>query len=241
MIVTEEFVHRFIPQGEPIGRKVHGWGRWFTVVGVVKDIKIHQVTEAALPFFYIPIRQEYRPEYGLTLHLRTDRPVDETIATVRREAAAIDPTLTMFDAQSMTEYVTGSLFGQKVAASLLSILGALGLTLAAMGLYSVMAYSVAQRFGEIGIRMALGAQPSDVVLMVLRQGMSLAAVGLLIGSIAAAALAQIAAAMFATLHPTDPAVYLLTVPFTAVIALAAVAIPAWRAMRVSPLVALRSE
>lgn len=241
MIVTEEFVHRFIPQGGPIGRKVHGWGRWFTIVGVVKDIKIHHVSESVLPFFYIPIRQEYRPEYGLTFHVRTSGPVQEAIAAVRREAAAIDPALTMFDAQPMTEYVTGSLFGQKVAASMLSVLGALGLALAAMGLYSVMAYSVAQRTGEIGIRVALGAQPPDVLAMVLRQGMSFAVVGSLIGLIAAAALARIASAMFTTLHPADPGAYVAAALFTLVIALASVAIPAWRALRVDPMVALRNQ
>ena len=241
MIVSEGFVRRFIPHGDPIGRKVHGWGRWFTVVGVVKDIKIHHVNESVLPFFYIPIRQEYRPEYGLTFHVRTTGSVGEAIGSVRHEAAAIDPALTLFDAQPMTEYVAGSLFGQKIAASLLSVLGALGLGLAAMGLYSVMAYSVAQRTGEIGIRMALGAQPPDVLAMVLRQGLGLAAAGLLIGLIGAATLVRIAAAMFTTLHPANPGVYLAATLFTLVVALASVVIPAWKALRVDPMVALRDQ
>jgi predicted permease len=241
MIVSEGFVIRFIPQGSPIGRKVHGWGRWFTIVGVVKDIKIHHVSESVLPFFYIPIQQEYRPEYGLTFHVRTSGPVEEAIAAVRREAAMIDPELTLFDAQPMTEYVTGSLFGQKVAASMLSVLGALGLALAAMGLYSVMAYSVAQRTSEIGIRVALGAQPPDVLAMVLRQGIGFAVAGLLIGMIVAAALTRIAAAVVTTLQPGDLGVYLAAALFTLVIALASMAIPAWRALRVDPIVALRNQ
>lgn len=241
MIVTEEFVRRFIPHGEPMGRKVHGWGNWFTVVGVVKDIKIHQVSENALPFFYIPISQVYRPEYGLTFHVRTSGPVAEAIAAVRREAAAIDPALTMFDAQPLSEYIGGSLYGQKIAASILTVLGALGLALAAMGLYSVMAYSVAQRTGEIGIRVALGARPLNVMAMVLRQGMGFAAGGLLTGMLAAAALARLASVMFTTLRPADPVVYLAAALFTLLIAMASVAIPAWRALRVDPVVALRSQ
>jgi predicted permease len=241
MIVSEEFVRRFIPQGSPIGRKVHGWGRWFTVIGVVKDIKIHQVSESPVPFFYIPIRQEYRPEYGLTFHVRTAGPPDDAIAAVRHAAAEIDPTLTLFDAQPMTEYIAGSLYGQKIAAGLLSVLGALGLVLAALGLYSVMSYSVAQRTGEIGIRMALGAQPRNVFAMVLRQGLGLAAAGLAIGSIIAVGLTTMASTLFATLRPADPTVYLATVVFTVAVALASVAIPAWRALRVDPMVALRAE
>jgi predicted permease len=241
MIVSEGFVKRFIPKGEALGRKVHGWGRWFTIVGVVKDIKIHQVSEGVSPFFYIPIRQEYRPEYGLTFHVRTNGSMQDAISAVRREAAAIDPTLTMFDAQPMTEYVAGSLFGQKVAASILSFLGTLGLILAALGLYSVMAYSVAQRTSEIGIRVALGAQPLDVIAMIVREGMRLATAGLLVGIASGLALARTASVMFESLQPADPAVYLVAAFFTLVMALASIAIPAWRALRVEPMVALRSQ
>ncbi len=241
LIVSEEFVRRFIPHGAAIGRKVHGWGRWFTIVGLVKDIKIHQVSESALPFFYIPIRQEYRPEYGLTFHVRTDGSVEEAIAAVRREAAALDPAITLFDAQPMTEYIAGSLFGQKIAATLLSVLGTLGLALAAMGLYSVMSYSVAERTCEIGIRMALGAQPRDVIALVMRQGMRLVLAGLVIGSIAAAVLVGLASAVFATLHPANPLIYAVTALFTAVVAYASIVIPAWRALRVDPMVALRHQ
>jgi len=191
--------------------------------------------------FYIPISQVYRPEYGLTFHVRTSGPVAEAIAAVRREAAAIDPALTMFDAQPLSEYIGGSLYGQKIAASILTVLGALGLALAAMGLYSVMAYSVAQRTGEIGIRVALGARPLNVMAMVLRQGMGFAAGGLLTGMLAAAALARLASVMFTTLRPADPVVYLAAALFTLLIAMASVAIPAWRALRVDPVVALRSQ
>jgi predicted permease len=241
MVVSREFVRRFLPQGDPVGRRVRGWSKWFTVVGVANDIKIHQVNEGATPFFYIPISQEFRPEYGLTFHVRTSGSMPDAISAVRREAAAIDPTLTMFDAQPMTEYVSGSLFGHKVAASILSVLGVVGLILAALGLYSVMSYSVAQRTREFGIRIALGAQSSDVIALVVRQGLGFAAAGLWVGIVSALALTRMASAMFESLRPADPGVYMAAVGCTLLVALASVVIPSWRALGVEPVVALRSQ
>lgn len=239
MIVNQEFVRRFLAGRSVIGRKVHGWGEWFTIVGVAKDSKYHRVTESPQPYFYIPVRQIFRPEYGLTFDVRTSGSVNEAIAALRRESAAIDPALTIFDAEPMTEYVAASLFGAKVAASLLSVLSGLGLLLAAIGLYSVMAYSVAQRTGEIGIRVTLGAQPRDIMRLVIRQGISFALAGLVVGSVVAAGLARIVAAMLVGVGPADPMVYAGATLFTVLVALASAAIPAWRALRVDPAVALR--
>jgi predicted permease len=239
MIVNQEFVRRFLANRSVIGRKVHGWGEWFTVVGVAKDSKYHRVTESPQPYFYIPIRQIFRPEYGLTFDVRTSGSVNEAIAALRREAGAIDPALTIFDAQPMTEYVAASLFGAKIAASLLSVLSGLGLLLAAIGLYSVMAYAVVQRTGEIGIRVTLGAQPRDIMRLVVRQGIGFALVGLIVGSLAAGALARVAAAMLVGVGPADPLVYAAATGFTVFVTLASAAIPAWRALRVDPAVALR--
>jgi predicted permease len=239
MIVNQEFVRRFLANRSVIGRRVHGWGEWFTIVGVAKDSKYHRVTESPQPYFYIPIRQIFRPEYGLTFDVRTSGSVNEAIAALRREAAGIDPALTIFDAEPMTEYVAASLFGAKIAASLLSVLSGLGLLLAAIGLYSVMAYAVAQRTGEIGIRVTLGAQPRDIMRLVIRQGMAFAAAGLVVGSLAAAALAPVVRAMLVGVGPADPLVYAAATLFTVLVTLASAAIPAWRALRVDPAVALR--
>jgi predicted permease len=239
MIVNQEFMRRFLANRSVIGRKVHGWGQWFTIVGVAKDSKYHRVSESPQPYFYIPIRQIFRPEYGLTFDVRTSGSIDEAIAALRREATAIDPELTIFDAEPMTEYVAASLFGAKVAASLLSVLSGLGLLLAAIGLYSVMAYAVAQRTGEIGIRVTLGAQPRDIMRLVVRQGITFAAAGLVVGSLAAAALARVVAAMLVGVGPADPLVYAAATGFTVFVTLASAAIPAWRALRVDPAVALR--
>jgi putative ABC transport system permease protein len=239
MIVNQEFVRRFLANRTVIGRKVHGWGQWFTIVGVAKDSKYHRVTENPQPYFYTPIRQIFRPEYGLTFDVRTSGSVNEAIAALRREATAIDPELTIFDAEPMTEYVAASLFGAKIAASLLSVLSGLGLLLAAIGLYSVMAYAVAQRTGEIGIRVTLGAQPKDIMQLVIRQGLAFAAAGLVVGSLAAAALSRVVAAMLVGVGPADPLVYAVAAAFTAFVTLASAAVPACRALRVDPAVALR--
>ena len=239
MIVNQEFVRRFLAHRSVIGRKVHGWGEWFTIIGVAKNSKYHRVTESPQPYFYIPIRQIYRPEYGLTFNVRTSGSINEAISGLLREAAAIDPALTMFNAEPMTEYVAASLFGAKIAASLLSALSGLGLLLAAVGLYSVMAYSVAQRTSEIGIRVTLGAQPRDIMRLVVRQGIAFASAGLLVGSLAAAALARVVSAMLVGVSPADPLVFAVASLFTLLVTLASAALPAWRALRVDPAVALR--
>jgi predicted permease len=241
MIVNQEFAHRFLADRSIVGRKVHGWGKWFTIIGVAKDSKYHRPTDRAEPFFYIPIRQIFRPEYGLTFHVRTSGSINRAISALRQESAALDPSLTIFDAEPMTEYIAASLFGTKLAASLLSVLSAIGLLLAAIGLYSVMAYSVAQRTSEISIRVTLGAQPREIMRLVLRQGMFFALAGLLVGCAAGAVLARLISSVLVAVGSADPLVYAGAALFTLLVTLASAAIPAWRALRVDPAVALRSE
>jgi len=241
MIVNQEFLRRFLPGQYPIGRKVRGWGRWFTIVGVARNSKYQQLTEASKPYFYIPIRQIYRPEMGLKFHVRTRGSLDQAIAMVRREARAIDPALPLFDAMPLTEYISASLYAQKLAATLLSVLGALALILAAVGLYGVLAYSVAQRTSEIGVRMTLGAMPRDVLRLVLREGLGFAVAGLAAGGLAASALARLVSSKLVAVSPVDPEVYAATAAFILVVAVTATAIPALRALRVDPMVAVRGE
>lgn len=239
MIVTEEFVHRFIPPGPVIGRKVRGWGRWFTIVGVVKDIRLHRVGERAQPFFYIPASQQYRPEYGLTFHVRSEASSDAALAAVRRVAMEVAPDLPLLDEQPMTEYIAGSLYGVKIAATLLTVLGAAGVFLAAMGLYSVTAFSVTQRTSEIGIRMALGARASDLVSMVVREGMRLTLMGVVAGSLAAVLLVRLAAAHLPALPSASPLAYLGAAGFTLGLAAVALVVPVCRALRIDPMAAMR--
>jgi predicted permease len=241
MIVTREFARHFMPNQEPVGQKVQGWGKWFTVVGVVEDSKIFRLTENTAPYFYIPIRQIYRPEMGLKFLVRTSGPVSDAVTALRHEANAIDPAVPVFSAMPLEEYIGASLFAQRIAASLLGTLGSVALLLAAIGLYGVMAYSVAQRTNEIGIRVALGAQPVHVMRMIVRECLALALPGLLLGSLLAVALARVVSASLVEVSPRDPAIYAAAAIFTVLVALCAAANPARRAAKVDPMVALRYE
>ncbi|MGA8151835.1 MAG: ABC transporter permease [Terriglobales bacterium] len=241
MIVSQQFVRHFLPDRNPIGQQVQGWGRWFTIVGVAQDSKIYRLTENPAPYFYVPIRQIYRPEMGLKFYVRSSTPVEDAVAALRREAQTIDPSVPVFDAMPFEEYIAASLFPQKIAASLLGTLSTIALLLAAIGLYGVMAYSVAQRTHEIGIRVALGAQPLDVLRMILREGLMLALPGLAVGALLAVALARVVSASLFEVSPRDPAIYAAAAVFTVFITLCAAASPARRAARVDPMVALRYQ
>ena len=241
MIVNQEFVRRFMPAGTPIGRRVHGWGEWFTIVGVVPDSKTFRLTESAQPYFYVPIHQIYRPEMGLVFFVRTSGPVEGAIAALRREAQATDPVVPVFDAMSLDDSIAESLFSQRISASLLSGLGGVALLLAAIGLYGVMGYSVAQRTNEIGIRVALGAQPSDVSRLVLSHAGKLAASGVMIGVASALFLTRLLSSLLFGVTATDPWTYIVVAALLCTVALVAGYLPARRAARVDPLVALRYE
>jgi putative ABC transport system permease protein len=241
MIVNQEFVRRYFSNQYPIGRKVQGWGKWFTIVGVVRDSKIYRLTESPKPYFYVPIRQVYRPEFPFVFFVRTSGSTEQALAALRHEAASVDPAVPIFGATSLSEFAGASLFEQRIAASLLSVLASVAFLLAAIGLYGVMAHSVSQRTREIGIRLALGALPRDVLVMIGRQAIGFLAVGLAAGMIAAAALARVVSSMLFAVSPGDPVIYGAAAVFTLVIALAATAIPAGRAMRVDPIIALHYE
>ncbi|MFI5206987.1 MAG: ADOP family duplicated permease [Gemmatimonadales bacterium] len=241
MIVNEEFVRHFLNGRTAVGGKVHGWGVWFTIVGVAKDIKTLRLTEPPAPYFFVPIRQVYRPEFPFTFFVRTSGSVNDAIAALRRDAQAVDPAVPAFNAMSLAEYIAAPLTEQDAAASLLSILAGVSLALAAIGLYGVMAYSVAQRTKEIGVRLALGAQRSDVFRLVMRQAAALLALGLVLGLGAAVALTRLVSALLFSVQPADPAVYSAAAGFMIAIAILATGIPALRAMRVDPMISLRFE
>lgn len=253
MIVNQTFAKRFFGGRNPVGRRVRGWGEWFTVVGVAQDSKYHYPGEAALPYFYVPFRQIYRADMQLAFYVRTAGDPKLALPLVREKVREIDPNVNVFDAVPLAEYIGASLYPQKIAASLLTVLGSLAVVLAAVGLYSVMSYSVVQRTHEIGIRMALGARPDDVLRLVVRQGLTLASVGMLVGFALAIAVARsLSALSFAGsamgsggrllgVSATDPLIYLGAALFLTGVAAFAAYIPARRAARVEPMEALRYE
>ncbi len=253
MIVNQEFVRRYFAGRIPVGRKIHGWGDWFTVVGVAQDSTYHHLGELPLPYTYFPFRQVYRTDMQLAFYVRTQGDPETILAILRQKVREIDPGVTVFDAAPLQEIIGASLYPQKIAATLLAIMGSLAVLFAAVGMYSVMAYSVVQRTREIGIRIALGAKPGDVLALVVRQGLALASTGLLIGACFSVAIARGLASISVTGSAMgasakllagsaiDPLIYLASAAFLCAIAALAAYIPARWAAKVEPMTALRSE
>jgi predicted lysophospholipase L1 biosynthesis ABC-type transport system permease subunit len=241
MIVNQAFVNHFLRGEYPIGRQVNGWGHWFTIIGVAQDAKYYRLTEAATPYFYVPMRQIYRPEFAFNFFVRTTGSPDQAITALPREAQAIDPALSAFGAMPLAEFISASLFQEQIAANLMSLLAGIAFVLATMGLYGVMTFAVTQRTREIGIRLAMGAQRSSVLRLVARQAAVLLLSGLTAGLLSAAALGRFVSRMLFSVSPSDATVYAFAAAATILVAVAATLIPAVRAMRVDPLVALRYE
>jgi predicted permease len=241
MIVTREFARRFIPSGSVLNRKVYGWGKWFTIVGVAQDSKIHRLTENPRPYFYVPIRQIYRPEMGLAFYVRTLGSLSEAMQAIRRESQAVDAMVPAFEVMPLDEWIAGSLFGQRIAASLLSVLAAIAFVLATVGLYAIVAYTVAQRTQEFGIRLSLGAQPRDVLGLIVKQGLAFGLTGTAVGAGLTLLLGRTLKNFLVNMSAADPLIFTATAAFVVALALVAAAIPARRAMRVDPIVALRYE
>ena len=241
MIVNQAFVRRFFAGRDPIGHKIHGWGSWFRVVGVAKDSKYHYLGENTPPYFYVPFRQVYREDMNLAFYVRTRGEPDSVLSTLRAQVRALDPNVTVFDAAPLKEFIGASLYPQKIAASLMTVLGSIALLLAAVGLYSVMAYSVAQRTQEIGVRMALGATRADILRLIAMEGVRLILLGGFIGVGVALASAQLLKSLMFNVGPRDPATYAVVLVVLSLVALAATLIPAGVAMRTDPGEALRCE
>ena len=241
MIVNEAFVQHFLHDRAALGVRVRGWGAWFTIVGVSKDMKNYRLTEPPTPYFYVPVRQVYRPEYGYTFLVRTAMPVDQAARSIGDAVRATDPAVPVFNAMPLADFVAGPLQSQQTAAKLLGLLAGVASLLAAIGLYGVISYAMAQRTKEIGVRMALGARTVDVLRMVATQTGALLAVGLLLGLGGAVAVARALASMLYSVGSADVAVFAGAAATMVVITLAAVSVPARRAVRVDPLVALRTD
>jgi putative ABC transport system permease protein len=184
---------------------------------------------------------EQRYVSGLTLHVRTANNPADTMPVIRREVQALDPDLPLFRLRTMNEHMGVALIEQRMAALLLGIFGLLALILASVGLYGVMAYSVSQRTRELGIRMALGANPGGILKLILKQGLLLTLIGLTIGLAVSFALTRFLASQLYNVSATDLITFALASSVLTVVALLASFIPARRAARVDPLVALRYQ
>jgi len=239
-IVSEPFARRYFAGRDPIGQKISAGGKAYIVVGCVRGSKQYYLTEAPRPYFYVPIQQAHPPQ-DVAFFVRTAGDPLIAIDTLRREAASVDPNAGLFDAMPLEYYIAAPLFPLRFAASLLSALGGMSLVLAAVGLYGVMAYSVTQQIHDIGIRLALGAEPGDVRGMIVRRGLVLIGAGLGAGILAALAAGRAVAGMLANVSATDPLIFAGAALFLISVALLAGYLPARRASKIDPIVALRYQ
>ena len=240
IIVNETFANRFFHGRSPIGHKVRVEGDQATVAGLVKDSKYHTPMEGPTPFFYIPFRQWFAPGLNFAVFIKTSGDPLRMTPVLRREALALNQDA-VFSTRLLADATTGSLFAQHVASSLLGVVGGISLLLAAIGLYSVMSYAVSQRTQEMGLRMALGAQPGQVLGLVLKEGLRLIVPGLVAGSVIALAAARIVGGMLVDVSASDPLTFVSAAAFLGLVAALASYLPALRATRVEPMVALRNE
>ena len=242
VILNESARRQFWPTGDPIGARIRlgpdPSTPWATVVGVVGDVRTG-VTDDPRPTAYVSARQDHWG--GLAIVVRTAGDPMTLLPAVRREVRAIDASVPVSDARTMRDVQAMQLTDRRLPMQLMAAFALLALALAAVGVYGVMAYSVAARTREIGVRVALGARPGNVFGMVLRQGLGAAAAGLTLGFIGAAALGRLLTALLYGISPTDTATFAGVAAVLVAVVLAACLIPARRAIRIDPLEALRSE
>jgi predicted permease len=253
VIVDERLAAHFWPNIDPIGRrmylpsdakslmKIDEHTVWLTVVGVARTLRYEHLedTGATAGAFYFPISQSADNSFTFALKTRGDE--DSVVRGLRGEISRLDPDLAVFDVRSMSERIDLSLAPRRTSMLLANAFGGVALFLATLGIYGVLAYLVAQRTREIGIRVALGSTRASILRLVLREGFELVLIGLVLGIIGAASLQKVVATEIYGVRALDPLVLASVMGLLSIVALAACAVPARRAMRVDPIVALRSE
>ncbi|MCI0347948.1 MAG: ABC transporter permease [Acidobacteriales bacterium] len=244
-LISETFARRYWPGGDPLGKRIKFPGSaarpqpWRTVVGVVRDVKQYGVDKESTMQLYLP--QAQSPVSWLTLAVRTTGNPALMLNAVRDAIRSVDPDQAVFEVATMEGLLAESIAKRRFVMLLLAVFAALALALAAIGIYGVMAYTVAQRTQEIGIRMALGAQTRDVLRLVVGQGMRLALFGVGIGLIAAIGLTRLMTTLLFGVSATDLLTFALIAAVLMFVALLACWVPARRAAKVDPMIALRCE
>jgi len=242
VVIDEALARQYWPNQDPIGQRLRRGSDspWTTIVGVVAHVKQSAlVGDSGKGVCYYPLFQQ--PIQWVFVAVRTTADPAKLARAIQAAVASVDPAQPVADLRTLEQYVAGSLSPQRIAVSLLEVFSALALFLAAIGLYGVISYSTAQRTQEIGIRMALGAQRRQVWGMVIRQGLRVTLAGVLAGAVAAAALAHFLRSQLFEVSAFDPATFALTCLILVGVALAACYLPARRATKVDPMIALRYE
>ena len=239
VIINETMARRYWTGGDALGRRIKLDKSWLQIVGIAKDVKNRTLNEALQPFLYVPFLQDYRS--NMILVARTVIEPKTMFHAVRAETAALDPKIPMFDAKTFEEHIGLSLFLQRMAATILSIFGLLALSLTAVGVYGVMAYAVSQRTRELGIRISIGASRSDVLKLILGQGLTLSVVGLIGGLVTALVVTRFSAHLLYGVSSADPVTFTVIALLLLGVAVVSGYFPARRATRIDPVVALRME
>ncbi len=243
-VINETMAARYWPNQDPLGRRFTMKGsaqHSIEVVGVAKNSRDHGFSSPIGPYFYIPLTQNYGSLR--TLQVRTTAAPEIMTITLEKELASLAPGLPAFDVQTMVEALDtlNGLLIFELGAGLAAALGLLGLLLAVVGVYGVISFAVSQRTHEIGIRLALGAEPVEVLKMVLRQGLIIVAAGIIFGLLGAFAAARLVAGFLVGVSPADPVTFVGVSLLMTAVALLASYVPARRATKVDPMVALRYE
>jgi putative ABC transport system permease protein len=239
-IVDEKLAGMYSPDRDLVGKRINiGGGPWLTIVGVVPNVKNRKLDEEAWPYVYRPYSQWVRRETMLVVRSAVD-PVS-IIGGIRAEVAKLDPELPLSDVRTIQQAMDRSLVTTRLTNSLLVGFAATALLLALTGIYGVMSLNVANRRNEFGIRLALGAQTSNVLQLILAQGLKLAVVGVALGSLAAVALTRLLQGLLFGISASDPLTFAVIGVLLVGVALLACWVPARRATKVDPLEALRSE
>jgi len=247
VIVSQEFARKYFPNDEPIGKRMRPGistydgedSTFLEIIGVVGDLRNRSLNTEPKPAYYVP--QTQIPWTQTTMVVKTTNDPKSLVSGVTKEVAAMDSDLPLFGVKTMHEYLAASVAAPRFSTTLLSIFAGVALVLTLVGLYGVMSYSVAQRTNEIGIRLALGAQSRDVLLMIVKQGSMLIVLGLGIGLLGAYALTRVIASLLFGVTAKDPLTFVAAAVLLAIVALLACYIPAWRATKVDPMDALRCE
>jgi predicted permease len=240
IIIDEKFAQRFWPDSDPIGK--HLWRdpkKPMTIVGVVGVVKQYGLETEGKIATYFP--QQQHPDNRMFLAVRTSSEVAGLASAVVSEIHAVDPDVVVYGVRTMQERLYDSLARQRFSSTMLGAFSLFALLLAAVGLYGVMSHLVTQSTHDIGVLVTLGAQPGNIIGLVVRQGMQLAGIGIVVGLVGAAALTRVMTSLLFGVSTTDAFTFGIVPALLAAVAFAATAIPAWRATRVDPMVALREE
>jgi putative ABC transport system permease protein len=242
VIINERVGRMMFAEQDPIGKRLligDTKGKPYEIVGVVADIRNWGIEEPPAPEFYLSYQQAPPPFLGLAVRTKGDP--TGWIEEVRRAVWAVDPDQPLYNVVTMEQALSDSISKQRFAMLMLGLFAAMAVILSMVGIYGIMSYSVTQRTHEIGVRVALGAKAHDVVRMIVRQGIVLIVIGITTGLAGSFALTRIMASLLYEVKPIDPFVFSTTALMLALVALFACYIPARRATKVDPLVALRYE